>query len=202
MFLRTGAAPAGLRRRDPIRRARPAPAAVPHTTHHVVGTPGVDPAVRDWLTHAHSLTARISAACQRFEVRVVRSGHDRLLPHEARLLGTRRVLCHIREVLLLADGTPVVWARTVLAPEALRGPWYFLGRLGTRPLGARLFTDPAIARSRFVFLTGYRPATRMRIPADLPWQVLPARLARLARHRHHALLTEALLPGLARLPAR
>jgi len=200
VLLRTGAAPAGLRLRDRIRRAQPAPAAVPRTRRHVLGTQGRDAALRDWLTHAQSLTARISAACQRFEVRVLRSGRDRLLPQEARLLGTARRCCHIREVLLLADGVPVVWARTVLEPEALRGPWYFLGRLGTRPLGARLFSDPAIARSRFVFLTGYRPASRMRLPAALPAYPLPARLARLARHGHHALLTEALLPALTRLP--
>lgn len=51
-----------------------------------------------------------------------------------------------REVLLLLDGVPVVWARSVLPAGALRGPWRALRGFGTRPLGDWLFQRPDLRR--------------------------------------------------------
>ncbi|WP_297908713.1 chorismate lyase [Thiomonas sp.] len=51
-----------------------------------------------------------------------------------------------REVLLLVDGVPVVWARSVLPADALRGAWRALRGFGTRALGDWLFQRGDVRR--------------------------------------------------------
>lgn len=152
---------------------------------------------RDWLTHTDSLTARIKSRCQHFEVRVLYEGRDSLSPPEKHLLRTRGPW-RAREVVLLADGEPVVWARTVVAERAIRGPWFFLKGLGARPLGARLFSDPLIERSQFVYIQRYRlpQYASLEKRMTLPSGSHLARCARLKRYSAPALLTEVLLPSL------
>ncbi|MBT0962781.1 chorismate--pyruvate lyase family protein [Denitromonas iodatirespirans] len=107
----------------------------------------VRPRLRPWLLDPGSLTARIRARCERFEVRVVRQAPMRPHPDEAELLGLRPgARAWLREVLLLADGVPVVYARSVLPRHNLRGAWRLFHGIGSRPLGAALFSDPRIVR--------------------------------------------------------
>ena len=100
-----------------------------------------------WLKDAGSLTARIRARCTRFEVRVLCQRLARVRRDEAWLLGLRvGELAWLREVLLVADGRPVVFARSLLPRRNLRGAWNLFHGIGARPLGAALFSDPAIER--------------------------------------------------------
>lgn len=104
--------------------------------------------LRAWLAEPGSLTARIRARCRQFEVRVL--GQKLALPHrdEAKLLGLRAgELAWLREVLLVADGRPVVYARSVLPRGNLRAGWRLFAGIGNRPLGAALFSDPRIRRA-------------------------------------------------------
>lgn len=97
-----------------------------------------------WLTDPGSLTARIAARCKRVSVRVL--AQHMATPHadEATILGTRRgERVWLREVLLLADGRPVVYARSLMPRE--RG-WRLFGTIGSRPLGHALFADPRVSR--------------------------------------------------------
>jgi chorismate--pyruvate lyase len=151
----------------------------------------------DWLTHTQSLTSRIKSRCKHFQVQVLFEGEDVLVPIESRLLGVRGS-SRAREVLLIADGHPVVWARTVVPSRALRGPWFFLRGLGSKPLGARLFSDPLIERSQFVFLQGYHLQRKalVRTEHTVGAGPHPARCALLQRQSAPALLTEVLLPSL------
>jgi chorismate--pyruvate lyase len=55
-------------------------------------------------------------------------------------------LAHVREVVLLADDVPVVFAHSIVAPDDLKGAWRSIGRLGNRPLAAALFADPRVRR--------------------------------------------------------
>ncbi len=105
-------------------------------------------ALRGWLTDATSLTARIRARCGQFSVTVLSQSLARPLPDEAHALGVspaRRAW--LREVLLLADGVPVVYARSwhPLTPPARRMAAFF--RSGRQPLGHALFAHPRICRS-------------------------------------------------------
>ncbi|MFN3594217.1 MAG: chorismate--pyruvate lyase family protein, partial [Thiobacillaceae bacterium] len=52
----------------------------------------------------------------------------------------------IREVMLLCDEHPLVFAHSVIPRAGLAGPWRSLSRLGNRPLGEALFADPRIVR--------------------------------------------------------
>ena len=170
------------------------------TTRRPLGSAARDAALCDWLLHADSLTARIRASSTRFEVQVICQGVARATVLERRS-GLRAGRVHRREVLLLADGVPVVWARTVLLRRSLAGPWHFLRGLGTRPLGARLFTDPRIRRDRFIFHARCGLAGTGWPARCWPDRALAGRSARLERAGHPAVLTEVLLPGVLRLQA-
>lgn len=109
---------------------------------------GVPPALIPWLTDPASLTSRIRARCGRFAVCLLFQGPGGARLDEAALLGLRageRVW--VREVLLLADGRPVVFGRSLLPRRDVRGAWNLFHGMGARPLGEALFADPAIRRS-------------------------------------------------------
>ena len=105
------------------------------------------PELLPWLKDAGSLTARIRARCTCFEVRVLCQRLAAVRRDEALLLGLRAgERAWLREVLLMADGRAVVFARSLLPRRNLRGAWNLFHGIGARPLGAALFSDPAIAR--------------------------------------------------------
>ena len=101
-----------------------------------------------WLMRTGSLTARLEKACAgRFRVRVLSQGWQRPRLDEWRALDGRageRAL--VREVHLLCDGRPWVYARTVIPARSLRGAQRRLACLGERPLGAYLFAQPGLWR--------------------------------------------------------
>ncbi len=104
--------------------------------------------IHDWLIDPGSLTARLKRVCkEEFRVRLVELGWGRALYSEGMLLGMRRgENAIIREVELLIDGVPWVFARTVIPASSLRGPAKRLTMLGTKPLGEVLFAEPHTER--------------------------------------------------------
>ena len=52
----------------------------------------------------------------------------------------------VRQVQLLCDGEPWVFARTIVPISTLSGAQRRLAHLGNRPLGAYLFADPGMQR--------------------------------------------------------
>lgn len=105
-------------------------------------------ALNGWLLGTDSLTARMRRACPGgFRVRVLGQAWARPRLDEQRALGMRhgeRAL--IRQVQLLCNGRPWVFARTVIPVRTLRGAQRRLAYLGERPLGAFLFADPRMSR--------------------------------------------------------
>lgn len=107
---------------------------------------------RTWLMERGSLTRRLQLASKAFEVESLQFQHGRALPEEAPLLKLRswqRAL--IRDVYLRCNEMPVVFAHSVLPYRSLRSNWQTLGRLGTKPLGAALFSDPRVMRTPITF---------------------------------------------------
>jgi chorismate--pyruvate lyase len=106
-----------------------------------------EPVLR-WLLDPASLTRRIRSACHgSFRVEVLFQGWARPQHNEVRELGMRAGSAgFVREVHLLCDGTPWVFARTVIPRTTLTGPRRCLTRLKSRPLGAVLFADPSMQR--------------------------------------------------------
>ena len=160
---------------------------------------------RPWLTYRASLTRRIVERSRAFRVELVRQGWRFPNDDEYRALGRpRHRLVFVREVLLHADGVPVVMAHSIVARRDLAGAWRAVASLGTRPLAAVLFADRRVRREPFEYacVDPRHPLWR-RAHALLGGRGLPALWARrsLFRLRGRPLVvTEVFLPALGRLP--
>lgn len=103
-----------------------------------------DPRLQHWLQAPGSLTARL----RRFgpvEVQVQRQAVMALWQPEQDALQQR---CgYVREVVLLLNGRPAVWARSATPLPASKGPWRALQGLGTRPLAELLFAARPVQRA-------------------------------------------------------
>ena len=102
-----------------------------------------------WLRDTGSLTRRVIEACGAgcFRVRLLHQGWGAALNSERRLLKTRRgVVTLIREVELVCDDRPWVFARTLIPATSLQGAARRLAHLGEKPLGAVLFSEPHVVR--------------------------------------------------------
>ena len=106
-------------------------------------TPGT-PRTRAWLQVGGSLTAQLR---RHGTVRIVvlGEGHQTLWPQERRDLNL--AVAYVREVLILVNSRPAVWARSATSVHAVQGPWRALASLGSRPLAELLFHDRSISRS-------------------------------------------------------
>ena len=104
--------------------------------------------ITPWLFDQGSLTRRILLHCnQQFRVEVLSQQWQRPMLNEAFRLGVHpEHHALIREVLLYCGDIPWVFARSVLPRNTLTGKRRFLGKLGNRPLGEILFSDPTILR--------------------------------------------------------
>lgn len=108
-------------------------------------------AVRPWLLDRGSLTARlIKASAGNFRVEVLEQSWRTPYLSEAQLLGLKpRQKALVREVLLICNGEPWVYARSVIPAQSLMGRLGFLRKLQNSALGALLFKDPNLKRSHF-----------------------------------------------------
>ena len=105
-----------------------------------------------WLIDNGSLTARLQQRFSTFAVEPIAVKYAKLIQDEAALLRQPNdQVALIREVLLMGDNQPVVFAHSVLPRASLRGEWNGLGRLGNKPLGATLFANPKVKRTPLSF---------------------------------------------------
>ncbi len=105
-----------------------------------------------WLGAPGSLSAQIARVFGPLSVQITYQGPGRAHRDEAAALGLttgRRV--HVREVILRCDGRPLISARTVVEPAALKGPWRAVAGLGSRPLAELLFHDAGVRRSPLTY---------------------------------------------------
>ena len=155
---------------------------------------------RSWLTYRGSLTWRLVARCGRFQVRLVSQRLRFPNDDEYRALGRpAHRLAFVREVLLLADGRPVVLAHSIVGRRDVRGVWRAVAGLGTRPLAELLFTDRRVRREPFEFARIEDHHALGRRAAELTGRSQGPMLARrsLFRLRGRPLLvTEVFLPEL------
>jgi len=101
-----------------------------------------------WLLDPGSLTARLLQRCPgSFHVQVLSEVWCSPQHNEIRRLGMHeRQMSFIREVYLCCGDQPLVFARTVIPRKTLSGKQKHLAGLGSKPLGAVLFTDPHMHR--------------------------------------------------------
>jgi chorismate lyase len=111
-----------------------------------------DARLRRWLLDRGSLTRRIQDRCENFRLDVLSQRIAPVQSDERTAIGLHAgAQCMEREVSLNCGPQPLVFAHSVVAPRALKGPWHMLSGLGARPLGAALFADPRIQRHPLCF---------------------------------------------------
>lgn len=156
--------------------------------------------MRAWLTDRGSLTRRLKSHCTAFRVLPLATGLARPNPDEIAPLGVARgTWVYVREVLLLCNGIPVVFAHSVLPYPALRGGWNRVSRLGSRPLGEALFSDHRVQRQPLSFQYLHRAHPLCRTLArhqPLPATRLWARRSVFCLDRQPLLVTEVFLPAI------
>lgn len=160
-------------------------------------------ALTGWLTDPHSLTSRIRRRCGRMTVVPLRQrtavpGRDE---RNALKVAPGRAV-RVREVLLCADGVPVVFAHSIVRLDDLRGVWRLFSGIGHRPLGDALFADHRVVRSPLAARRlAPEHALHRRIRAlDLaPDRPLWARRSLFMRHGRPLLVTEVFLPAIMEL---
>lgn len=105
-----------------------------------------------WLIDKGSLTARLQQRYPNFFVIPTIVKYASPIQDEAALLHQPAYkTALIREVLLMGNSQPVVFAHSVLPRTSLRGSWNGLGRLGNKPLGATLFANPKVRRTQLSY---------------------------------------------------
>lgn len=85
----------------------------------------------EWLTSKDSLTLKLKACCQQFDVKILA---------ETSLMG-RDSAIWTREVLLSLDGSPWIFARTLVPKALATAPDMGFISLGDRPLGELLYSN-------------------------------------------------------------
>lgn len=96
---------------------------------------------QSWLSDCGSLTQNIEKAIgQKLEVQILRDFSQSLNSDESRYFHFKIRRCRVREVLLCANGIPLVMAHSVIPTLSSSGSNHAILRLGTKPLGAVLFS--------------------------------------------------------------
>jgi len=147
----------------------------------------------DWLFDSGSLTRRLTAlAAGRFAVTPLQEGWQPLRDDECAALGIDSGSTGwVREVYLLGEEQPWVFARSVAARAALEAFAPVLAELGHRPLGELLFSDPAFVRGPLL-ATRYPPAW---LPPAVRCEGLWGRRSCFQRETLGVLVAEVFLPA-------
>lgn len=143
------------------------------------------------LMREQSLTAALKATGAVFSVQVLHQGAAGALWAEERVPADAAAF-YSREVYLLLDGRPVVWARSVCADGA--AGWKSVLDCGTQPLGAQLFGG-GIRSERSGFLFARVPPERL--PQGAAAEVVWARRSQFVCGGEALGLIECFLPGLS-----
>lgn len=107
--------------------------------------------LHNWLLDTGSLTERLVAQCKKFELILIGQAQAGLSQEEyIQVADSEEPMSEeewiIREVLLLGDGTPWVFARSVIPVKLWQTDFT---DLNTQPLGQRIFNDPKFSRMPF-----------------------------------------------------
>jgi chorismate lyase len=167
------------------------------------GSVRATPLLTGWISDSGSLTAKLIAHSQQFRVECLRQGRAKALADEMHVLGLPRPMQVIeRDVLLVCNDVPVVFAHTVVPLRCTAADWPLFKTLGNRSLGTILFNSQ-VRRGALHYARlqhGHPLAQRAQRATGglLPAQSL-ARRSVFWRKRGMLLVTEVFLPALNEL---
>ncbi len=175
---------------------------------HQVHAEDVPGEIRRWLLAPGSLTRLLQLASGgNFQVCLLNQGWRAPLPDEARLLGIReKRFAVVRQVQLLCNGIPWVYARTVIPRATLVGRQRRFIRLGDRPLGAVLFADPSMQRDE-VQIARLEPEMKLHQLAsadlvEMPPETIWGRRSIFRLSGRPLLVSEFFLPAIGKCPEK
>lgn len=158
---------------------------------------------QSWLFETGSLTKRLRGLYGGdFGVKILFHCWKPAYIDECRLLGLNPARYQlIREVLLHANGRPLLLARTILPEETIKTAHRNLSHLGNRPLGEVIFAYPDLERRRrqFSCVDSARWSMSVKSAASLN-QAVWGRRTVYAIHGQALLVAEFFLPDILELP--
>jgi chorismate--pyruvate lyase len=105
--------------------------------------------MHDWLFDPASLTEKLEAKCQCFSVHVLGQAVIKINQEEQRALNQNDAMACVREVVLMGDGVPWVFARSLIPEAFFRMGDTGLDNIGDKPLGKLIFNDARFSRGDF-----------------------------------------------------
>ena len=169
----------------------------PHLRHHLPTE------VKSWVYETGSLTQRLRKQYPgQVQVRILFHQWKPAFPGEcAQLRLDHHRFQLVREVLLYANETPLILARTILPEKTIKIAKRNLSHLGTRPLGEVIFSYPNLEREQLqishVAANDWSSSLHQRL--DLPDNIWGRRtLYRI--QKQPLLVSEFFLPGALSLP--
>ncbi|SFT83635.1 chorismate lyase [Pseudoalteromonas sp. DSM 26666] len=157
---------------------------------------GLSSAEQEWLFEPHSLTAKLKSQSQRFAVKVLSEQKVNLSQPQQALLSNEVNTVLNREVLLLCDDKPVVYAQSWL-PISSNNTNNQLHNMGERPLGDVIFQDPALKRTdiEIARFDDNHSLQSLVSELNLPNRSLLGRRSVFSLHDYQFLVCEVFLPG-------
>tara|TARA_B100000035_G_scaffold315481_1_gene336835 strand:- start:16663 stop:17214 length:552 start_codon:yes stop_codon:yes gene_type:complete len=110
--------------------------------------------MNQWIKNKSSLTDRIKKIAD-LKIKLVKNNHKNknLLVSEKKFFPLyKEENIFLREVIIFANESPIMYARTVLPRKYLRGYWNNIKKLNTNSLSKIVYENPSIRRSNFSYL--------------------------------------------------
>jgi chorismate--pyruvate lyase len=170
------------------------PYTMPVKWHSPSAYPNLPDNLSDWLLNTGSLTERLQALTNDFNVDLLGQSEQALDASEQLLLReSANKNWQVREVILQGEAGGVakdwVFARSVLPDLLCKSTWV---NLGSQPLGQRIFNDDKFVRSEFeIGQLAYHPLSSAPFAEN---EVCWARRSRFQIGEHSLLVAEAFLP--------
>ncbi|MEM5509308.1 chorismate lyase [Pseudoalteromonas sp. AS71] len=154
----------------------------------------LSPLEQEWLFEPNSLTAKLKSKSQIFSVRVLSEQLFTLSLEQKLLLNSAAKTAINREVLLLCDNKPMVYAQSWLPKNDSSNP---LHNMGERPLGDVIFQDPALNRTdiEIAYFDAKHPVQQLVAKLNLPEKNLLGRRSVFSLKEYKFLVCEVFLPG-------
>ena len=106
--------------------------------------------ILSWLNEAGSITTRIKSFSN-FKLKLLKDGPGEVDIIEDDLIISNYEENNIREVILLSNEEPLIYAKSIIPLETIKLGLNILGNLKENPLGDILFSNPEIKKKYMLF---------------------------------------------------
>lgn len=163
-----------------------------------INTQQINSTLNNWLFDRGSLTTRLKQQCQHFEVIVLNAATGILSPQEQHLFKDASLTINFREVLLVCDGVPQVYARSLIPDNTIDSSNVGLRELGNNSLGQILFQAPHAKRGAIEVTSFNQQSSLATLSKELGMPVthdLWGRRSLFTLQQYPLLVSEVFLPG-------